>query len=115
MTAVATRETFDRWIAARLGRLIDDADQRARILERQYPRCTYEVVGELRTRGFDATEELALRFAEHCRVATIGGELVWHKSEIDALADFLQGARKFTVGTLHRMADGISWKQDYAD
>jgi len=113
--AVAIREVFDAWTQARLKRCIDDPQQLARIAERQYPRGTAQAVAELRTRGFAAEEPLAERFAERAGVETFGGELAWYKSDIDALAEFCEGANKLMIGTRHRLMRGISWSQDYAD
>ena len=113
--AVASREIFDRWTADRMEKYIPDPEQRARIVERQYPRFTAQVVDELRYRGFDATEEVAERFAEAVGVEAFGGALAWHKSDVDHLAEFCESSNKLMVGTRHRIQDGISWEQDHAN
>jgi hypothetical protein len=114
-TAIATREVFDAWTIARLERLIDDPIKRARIIERQYPRCTRETVNELRHRGFDAHAAEAERLAAQFGVEFFGDARAWFKFDIDRLADYLLGARRLTRGAVWREALGIGWKEDRDD
>ncbi len=109
----ADRETFDRWTVDRLNRLVENLEQRARLIEKLYPRTTREAVSELRFRGFEVTESVAERMAELIGVGTIADTLVWRKSDVDHLAEFLEN--KLTIGSMHRVEDNISWEQDHAD
>jgi hypothetical protein len=113
--AVASREVFDKWTQVRLEKCIDNPEQRVRIVERQYPRTTGQAVAELRYRGFDATEENAACFASKLGVEKFGDALAWYRSDIDALAECLEGRNKLMIGTRHRIMRNISWEQDYAD
>lgn len=113
--AVADREIFDAWTLARLEKCIDDPDQLARVVERQYPRTIAQAVDELRWRGFDASEALAERFAERVGVEIFGGALAWYKSDVDHLAEFCESSNRLTVGTRHRIMRNITWEQDHAD
>jgi hypothetical protein len=111
--ATADRKTFDAWTKARLEKCIDDPQKRERAIERQYPRTTAQAVAELRTRGWNAHELHAERFAELIGVETFGNSLAWYPSDIDQLAEALEN--RPMIGTRHRIARGISWEQDHAD
>jgi len=107
--AVASREVFDAWTAARLAKCIDDPEQRAKIAERQYPRSTAQAVDELHYRGFDADEQRAERFAKQNKVETFGDCFAWYRSDIDALAE----ACHLNTDAQHRVLHGITWGESH--